>query len=232
MARHSVDILYRDPLSLRIGRDLVYLRNEPAHKVAAYEYEPLRRVKLNALPGGCKAADYPVRQHPLRLLRELQLFRLAAQRLDEFQPSVRFKLRALHEGHRAVIRYILQQLHALVGIRKLVDIDIAQLHKAALAHKRYRVQRLAQARRVKPRSVHALIAEVILTFRQAYFFQLREILLAQVVLRPPEQVQPLRAVRLELPHRRGIIQFFLVFAAFLSHCPVLSVSLSFRPHRF
>ena len=65
VVRHGLHIVDRDALTLGVGRDLLYLRDKAAHKIAADEDEALHRLCVRALPRGGKAPRYPVHKLPL-----------------------------------------------------------------------------------------------------------------------------------------------------------------------
>ena len=190
----------------------------------------LRGVQLDPLSGGRKAAGDPVRQHALRLLGEFEFMRKSAQRLDELETPVGLKLRALHENDGAGLRDVGEHLDAVLGRGEAVEIGVADFNEAALGEKGRRVHRLSQSLRVKVGPVQTLVAEAVLPFRETELFELEQILLAQVVLRPPQEVQRLRSTRFEGAKLGLIIQFFLF--PFLSHSALPVGSRSSRPGRF
>ena len=117
-------------------------------------------------------------------------------------------------------------------ILELVEIHVPDLHETPFGHKRHGVQRLLHLHRVQRGTVDPLVAEIILPFREASFFQLPQILLPQIVLLAPEEIKPLRSPLLERAKLCSIIERFFVFSGFLSHCSSPDGFPPFRPHPF
>ena len=154
---------------------------------------------------------------------------LAAQSFDKAQAPVRLVLGVLNEDNRAVIGDIGNGFHTGVRVGKLIDVHIPQLDQGMLRHEGHGVDRLLEGVCVQCRTVDALITEIVLSFGEAYFFELKEILLPKIVLRPPEKIEALRPALLQGTKLSRIIECFFFF---LSHVPSPYGSPQSRPHPF
>ena len=83
MVRELFNVLRRNTVSGNIAADLCDLRDEPVHKIAGEEYEPVHGVAVDALAVGLKAAGDPVVERRTGLRREVHGFSRGFELLDK-----------------------------------------------------------------------------------------------------------------------------------------------------
>ena len=214
--RHGQNVRARDRIALRIGRNLVDLRDHTVHQAAGEENQLAGVLWRNVLLVRGKAFADPTHKRALPLGGELDELTVFFEGLRRLQAAVRLKIRAHQKHQRAVIRQVADDPDERLRLflAALVRVEPTHLDERALGQKRHCVHRVRQRLKVELRPVKPVIAEVILAAGQAELFQLQQVLLAQVILPPPEQVQPSRPLLAQAAHLCAVVEHFRFLFSF------------------
>ena len=194
LLHQRIDLRAGDDLVLGKRAELLDLRDHAVHESACDHNQVLRVRHGDAFADRAEAHRHPLDERGAVLSPKDQNAAQILQRLGCLEPPVKRKGGVHHKHQRTVVRKILKKRDKALGILlgELVRVIAAHLQKCALRQKRHGVYRVRQLVQLQSGAIEPMIAEIVFPAGEALLFQLRQELLAQVLLLAAEHIEPLR----------------------------------------